>query len=551
MLANLVEPFLTQYYLLDAACGSHMDAEQQQRMFYELARIFCLPADEELQKLYECSNAEHFRKIRDLVSYQRFCRTVEYAQTVGQPVDITYTDRLILSQKREAMTIHEAIFGKVRNRTRELVYATAQTMARKGGLDAMLLVSFMEYHGICVAADPEGAVRRLRLGARWNSLFGNLMGIAYDAPHRQEYYDILFSSLRNAGQKPVYEHILASWNHGITPKRNAVARILEKAFGLGGIKRNQYDQVFARVAFSGIISAEDKEKLLLKRQSDSLEALSGIPFDVEMEDTVEFDESGIEQVPIYREKEIRKLLQNIHVAKTCPAEACMPLLVVSSDSYINDMYIKLLQSGFRESAVVELDAGTLTDVDFAGSVDANIFLRSLSETKSARTVFMIKDCHELSPACTEELIKVLDVEYRKKYKLFQPALNLDLSGLVFVLFASRRTADVQRLAECCDTVRTGKVKENERSLVVEAMFRSRLQVFGDPAITLEPDGTKLLEGIDSNKLKKILDGALRAALYEKRGVITASDLEALTRERVEEGTKKGFGYMGGNTNAQN
>lgn len=549
MLAYLTEPFLTQYFLLDAACGSFMSDETKQEMFYELARLFCLPADEELRELYTCSEQEHFRKIRDLDSYHRFCRTIEYAETVGQPVELTYCDRLILSQKQEAMATYGNIFKKARSRTREMVYSTVQTKARKGDLDAMLLVSYMEYHGICVPADPEGAVKRLRLCARWNSLFGNLMGIAYDEGRRQEYYDILFSFLRSAGQKPMYEHILTSWGHGITPKRNAVARILEKAFGLGAIQRNIYDQVFARVAFSGIISVEDKEKLLLKRQSDALEALSGIPFDAEMEDTVEFDDSCIEQLPIYREKEVDKLLQNIHVAKTCPAEACMPLLVVSSDAYISDMYIKLLRNGFRDSALVELDAGTLMEADFAGAIGTNIFLRSLSETKSARTVFMIKDCHELRPACTEELIKVLDVEYRKKYKLFQPAVNLDLSGLVFVLFASRRTADVQRLAECCDTVRTVRVRESEKHQVVEAMFRSRLQVFGSPAVTLEAEGVKLLSDIDSETMKKILDSALRKALYEKQDMITAAEITALSKEYTAQDTRKGFGYMGGKTNA--
>ena len=262
MLAYLVEPFLTQYFLLDAACGSYMTDESKRDMFYELARIFCLPADGELEALFADSEQEHFRKIRDLSSYQRFCRTIEYAETVGQPAEITYRDRLILSQKREAMTVHENIFKKNRNCTREMVYSTVQSNARKGDLDAMLLVSFMEYHGICVHADPEGAVKRLRLGARWNSLFGNLMGIAYDEARRQEYYDILFSFLRSAGQKPMYEQILTSWNHGITPQRHAIARILEKAFSLGAIQRNVYDPVFARVAFSGIISVEDKELIL-------------------------------------------------------------------------------------------------------------------------------------------------------------------------------------------------------------------------------------------------------------------------------------------------
>jgi hypothetical protein len=181
----------------------------------------------------------------------------------------------------------------------------------------------------------------------------------------------------------------------------------------------------------------------------------------------------------------------------------------------------------------------------------NIFLRGMMETRSARTVFLVKDCHELEKPQLDELCKLLDGDYRRKYKLFQPPVSLDLSGLVFVLLAQERNAAVQQLAQLCDTVWTERIGQQEKAAVVEAVFRSRAKSFGMEDMTLEAGCREFLGSFDTKHIQQMLDTALRRAVFEGHGPITLAQLKESSREQSLAAPRRGFGYMGGNRNAAN
>ena len=545
----LLEPFLAQYYLLDAVCGTFMDEKAQRKMFHELAGIFCIADSDELRDYFYDSGLDHFREIQDLGAYERLCRTIEFAQKSGQNIELTDRDRLILAQKREAMSIKSELFRQVRNLTRETVYTTLLNMATNGSVDAMVTLSYMEYHGICVCKDIDGALRRMRACAKWNNLFGNLMCIAYDKENKQAYYDRLYTILRGASRKQVFDHICKETAAKRTAQKNQIAQIIESAFGLGIIKRSTFDRVFAKIAFSEMISVEDKEKILLNKQKDAIFSLSEIPFDVKWEDTLEFDESCVSELPLRREAELRKILRNITVAKKCPVEACSPLLIVASDDYVSDMYCKMLKKGFDTSRVVEIDAGTLTAQDFVGGKE-NVFLRGLSDTKKKRTVFMLTHCEEMEEEQLDELVKMLDCEYRRKFKLFQPPVSLDLSGLVFVLLASGRSREIVRLAENCDTVWADRIDIAEKASVVDSLFRARSISFGCPTLKIEKGCTEFLSRFDPEKVRLIVDSALRNAIYEKNNKVTLASVKSVCEQENIAASKREFGYTGGNNRAK-
>lgn len=540
----LLEPFLSRFYLLESICGSFMTEQERLAMFRELAKVFCLPECDQLRSLYEVSQQAHFSAIRDLGAYERLCRTMEFAEKSGQDMAVSDVDQMILAQKREAMTVRSELFRQGKNLTRETVSATLLDMAMNGSIDAMVTLAYMEYHGICVCADRETAVKRLRLCARWNDLLGNLMGIAYDRERTQQYFDNLGTILRSATQKQVFAHICRFHGFIGTCERNSVARIIERAFGMNIIKRRQYDQVFARVAYSELIGIEDKEKLLLNKQKDAIASLSDLPFNVKWTTSAPFDETCTETLPLNREEEVRKLLQNLTVARQCPAEVYMPLLIVTQDEYLTEMYGQLLKKGLSTAPVVELDAASLTTQDFAGFRE-NVFLRGLSETRSARTVFLLKHCEELREEQMDELIRMLSYEYRRKFKLFQPAVSLDLSGLQFILFAGERNRQVLKLAEHCDTVWTEHISAEEKNAVVDAVFHSRSASFGYGSMTMEEGCREFLAAYDTRQVQMIVDCALRGAIFDKRRSISLSTIKTICADQNINTPKRGFGYMGG------
>lgn len=541
----LLEPFLVRYFLLDALCGGFLTDAQREKLFFELAEVFCLSQEGALREFYGAVRQPHFQAIEDLAGYQRLCRTVEFADLTAQDAGLTDRDRLILAQKRKAMTAKAALFPQGKNLTRETVLAGLTGKAENGSIDAMTALAYLEYHGIFGCADRETAIRRARLCAKWNDLFGNLFCIAYGGAEKQEYYDTLFTVLRGAAEQPVFRHICDATHWRGTCCRRSEARLMEKAFGMEIIKRGCFDRTFARAAFSPLLSAGDKEKLLLSRQPD---AWTGLPFDLRAGEGLRFDEGCAAGLPLHREEELRKILQNFAVAQRCPAEVYRSLLIVSAEEYPVRMYGDMIRQGLAGAPVTELDAGTLTDADFAATGD-NVFLRGMGKTGSMDTVFLIRDCQELSEDHAAQLCKVLDGDFRRGFKLFQPAVSPDLSGLRFVLLASRMTSGVRGLADYCDTVSVGRVRPEEKDAVISNIFRRRAGAYGCAGLELEEEGRTYLAGFDIGQASAVLDGAIRDAVFCQAGTITLQALQQVSRERNLTPGRREFGYTGGDFHA--
>ena len=546
----LIEPLLTEFFLIDSICRGFLDEAGQREIFQELAKIFCVPVNAQTQQYYAAANAEPYKTVTDYAAYERLCRTIEFAERSGQCVELTPVDRVVLAQKREAMLIKAALFKQNKNLTADIIADILLSTALNGNVDAMATLSYMEYHGICICQDQENALRRMRLCAKWNHLFGNLMGIAYDADNQEKYYDILYTILRSSNQREVFKYICTFTGYDQACAKNPIARIIEQAFGLGIVNRNTYDRIFAKVAFSRLLSVEDKEKLLLNKKQGAIVSLSDIPFDVDRDKKFSFDRKMAQNLPLHREAELDKLLCSLSPATNNRLSLYQTLLVAGDDAYVADMYVEALKAGFAaDNKVIEVDAGTLGMEDFVGAKE-NFLLRGLSETKQSHTVFLVKDCEEIGERELEELIKLLDYEYRCKFKLLEPTVSLDLSDVLIVLFASETNEKVRALARECDVVWTARISEAEKQTVIEDTFRLRAQSFGVGRAKLEEDGKAYLAGFKTEQIMRIIDGALKKAAYENEQVVTAENLKTISAQQNIPGFRRGFGYLGGAGNEQ-
>ena len=541
----LVEPLLSQFFLIDAICRGFIGEEEKKGIFEELAKLFCVPLNSETEQYYTVANSDQYKNIVDYSSYERLCRTIEFAEVSGQHVELTKIDRVILAQKRESMKVKSEIFKQSKNLTADIIVDTLLDTSMNGNVDAMVTLSYMEYHGICICKDSKNAVKRLALCAKWNSLFGNLMGIVYDSRNKEDYYNILFTILRSSNQREVFKYICEYTSFESECTKSPVARIIEKAFGLGIIRRNVYDQIFAKVAFSSLISCEDKEKLLLSKKKDAIVSLSDIPFDVNRDKLFSFDCAKAQNIPLRREEELHKILCSISPATSNRSALYQPLLVAGDDEYIQDMYVDALKAGFaKKNKVFEVDAGTLSVQDFAGSKE-NFLLRGLSETKESHTVFLVKHCEDIGESEQEELQKLLDYEYRRKFKLLEPTVSLDLSDVLIVLFASEVTERVRRLAKECDVVWTRRINDEEKLTVIDSTFDVRSKSFGIRSAKMDDACKRFLIPFKTGQIIRIIDGALKKAAYDNEKVITAESLKTITAQQNVTRSKREFGYLGG------
>ncbi len=541
----LIEPLLTQFFFMDAICRGFLDEEARLKTFQELARVFCVPTDEETMLHFEIANRGEYRSVADYPAYERLCRMIEFAEQSGQAVEQTAIDRVVLAQKRESMRMKAEIFKQSKNLTADIIADTLLHTAMNGNVDAMVTLAYMEYHGLCIGKDTENAMKRIRQCAGWNHLFGNLMGIAYDKKERAAYFDTLYTVSRSSNQREVFRYICAATGYNKRVSKRPVADIVEQAFGMGIVQRNVYDPVFAKVVFSTLISAEDKEKLLLNRKRDAIASLSDIPFDARRETAFSFRFKRAEKLPLNREEELQRIFCSLSPAINGREALYRPLLVVGDDEYLSQMYLQAVKSGFeRSNAVIEVDAGMLTEQDFAGAKE-NFVLRGLSETKQSHTVFLIKHCDELGEKLLEELVKLLDYAYRRRFKLLEPTVSLDISDVLPVLFASENNSRVRRLAEECDVVWTARLSEAEKQTVIDTMFRSRSKSFGVRRVKVAEDCKAFLAPFKTGHILRIIDGALKKAAYDNAPLITAASLRSVTDQQNIHRDRRGFGYFGG------
>lgn len=541
----LMEPFLTQYFLLEAICRGFVSEAETRKIYEELARIFCVPLNDETEQYYQTANSEQYKTIGDYSSYERLCRTIEFAESRGQEVGLTEIDRVILAQKRESMLIKSEIFKQGKNLTRDIIADTLLEMAMNGNIDAMTTLAYMEYHGICLCQDRKNATKRLSLCAKWNNLFGNLMGIVYDDANTKRYYDVLYTILKSSNQREVFKYICEFNEYNGKCSKNPIARIIEQAFGLNVVKRETYDRIFAKVAFSELVSVEDKEKLLLNKKKEAIVSLSEIPFDVERTSKLIFEEDVARQVFLERDEEVSEMFCSLFPAVNGRMDLYRTLLVAADDEYISEMYTSALKKGFHKSnSVIEVDASMLSMQDFAGAKE-NFILRGLSETKKSRTVFLINNCNEIGEKELDELMKLLDYEFRRKFKLLEPTVSMDLSDVVIVLFSSESNEKVKHLSQECDVVWTKRINDTEKESVIKSVFESRTKTFGCTQVAVDDDCKAYLQPFRTGEIIRIIDGALKKASYENKMVITSETLRTVSEQQNINRRKREFGYIGG------
>ena len=527
----LLNAFLVRYCYLSAVIPN----DCRQDPFGELADVFCLEYEKELSDYRWLLCAPHFASMQDKNSFERFCRILEFGRLSGQNATLSDAENRVLSAKREALgALHKILpAGEL---ARESVSSALYAAAVKGDLYAMTALAYMEYHGIGMRADREGALRRIFAAARWNDLFANLMGLAYDTKRQSVYNDRLHTVRFGAGIE-ICDSVTAFREITAPARHDAVAALLERAFAMQIVKPECYDRTFGRVVFSSLASVQDKEKLLFAGR-EAIASLARLPFDVK-NTPMSFDFSLSAQVPWQGDRILRNLtvlLTGSHLAK--------PLFLSCADNYAAWAYADLFRRGFADSPLYTVDAKSLTERDFSRS-EEHLLLRAMSCTRSACPVILVTGAEELSPHLSPELVGLFDPRARERFALSY-GVSMDLSGARFIFIAACRTAALRPLYEECDTVNVAALTKEEKSFILQRVFDTRKACFGCDRMQLEDACVEPLAGLDLEKAEAVLDCAIGMALYQNRDAVTLLMVKQIMEEKRITAQKRGFGYSGGN-----
>lgn len=543
MKAYLIEAFLSSYYLVESICGELIHERTRGAVFHEMARLFCISGEAALGKYRAESKSEVYYSVQDQASFERLCRLIEFSRLRGRAQTLSQTDRVIIACKRHAVMKKNEIVKSNMNLTGESILSALSEVAEKGNVDACSIIAFMEYHGICREADRRSAVSRIRKAAGWNNLFACFMGVDYDPDMRMHYLSVLRSVLSVEGKERAFAYVAEELKIKCAIEKDPGAEILEIAFCKGTVKRDTYDRCACDIAHSALLSYEDKAHILHNNNKELLEHTVSVPFSAVKGEVREFDRSVCRSLPVSRDEELRSILRNVTLPASCSPEICKPLFVVSGDEYVCERYCEMLKGGFGGSAVI-IDAGKLSSHDFDVR-SCNVFLRGMAETGIAETVFLIKNCDMLEPVMLEELCKMLDCGYRKRFDLYHSGVAFDLSSLRFVLFASGQGAHLKALSDLCETVTLQKTSDEEKPAIIKTILESQCRVFGCGEVTMSEECKTRLAGFEAKQIDKIIEGALRSLIYDGKKEMTVDTVEEACASLKIRTSARGFGFNGG------
>ncbi|MBR5479180.1 MAG: hypothetical protein IKU84_03295 [Clostridia bacterium] len=520
----LTERFLTQFFLIKAILNGIVCDKTIEKVFSDLVKIFCLPLKKaERDALFTAIFSEPFANINDNASYLRLCRTVEFAN-----ITLNENDRMIFTSLGEAMGCKDSIFTE-KNLTASSVADRLDRAAMSGNVSAMATLSYFENRGILVQKDKAASLRRMALVADWNHVFGNLLALSCTG--EDMYLDNLYTILDTPNQRAAVEHICSAYKMKKTCRKKPRVKILETAFEMQVLDRNQFHRKLSKILFSDLISNEDKKKLILDAHA---EEYLKIPFDAKVEE-VNFYQSNFKPFKGRREERENILCAMSPVWCECE-ELYRPLMLVESgEAQASGIYYEALKNSF--SHVVEVDAATLTPQDFFGG-EQHFVLRALGETGVAATVILMKNAHLLDEALLEEFAKLLRRDFREKFKLANPAINFDLSRTIFVLFSNRI---IREFESSCQVISVKPLERKEKSEVIGEIFANRAMSLNRD-IKLTKDAVEVLSSISMVYIPRVVDDLLRCAIFKNKAKICTEDID-LSLYNVEKSNE--FGYFGG------
>lgn len=543
----LMQSFLTSFFTLEAVCGAFMNDVEKQKMYIALSKLYGLKDRTLLKQCYTLSQETELSSIRTAADYERFCRVLSFARSVGQDPQITALDRMMLSCKGDAMAAVKTFDGGSEMLTETGVTVRLQNKAAGGNVRAAEVLAFMEYNGICTARKQKKAIAAVAKFSCWNSLFCNLMGLAWDADSRDTYIGNLYTFLHHHALDEEFDHICTAFGCEKPSEISTQVLLVEEGFAREIIERNRFDSIFAEVAVSELLSMQDKEKLLLTGKNYA-SSLPKLPYGVHRNGTLSVNTDKAADLPASRAQERESILRNLRITQLCPPSARKPLLLVSSDAFVSERYARWLKTCIDGVPVVELDAAKLENYDFAGN-ENNVFLRSLAKTQTTRTVFFIYNCESLSAESADELMKMLAFEYRKQCPFAQLQVAPDLSEMMFVLFTHPEQVGLHLFSRECETVRLQRISESEKRWMVETVFNTCKEEFAVPHLTADAEVIDYLCAYNAGTVQQLLYAVIKDTVVDGKTNVTVQALMKVGAENKTNSVTRTFGFTGGSENA--
>lgn len=534
---KLFSKFLGTAYLLEALVGGLISRAEDIEIFNKLAEIYLIDDVELLDRFRELSFSEDYYNMNTLEEYERACRMLEYAQVRGIDAGLTPDDKRILSAKRVALRCAKDILPEVENLNPDAVTDALLKGISVGNIIAMIGLAFLNYTGYAIGKNPRRALVNLNHAARWNSLDANLFLAYFDPSRAQECIARILASDKGSDTKELAD--LVSQAYGVSEAASdECSALLERAFCLGAVERNICDVTFEHIIYSGVISPSDKKMIIESYNKNTMAHYDGIPAYADATTPMTWDRGAFSDMSIKREDEIRRIKSNLVGIKGRARPHYKPLLLVCRDAFVLGEYKRALGRALGANPIRVLDARHFGDYTFSQST-SNVFISEIAISRTMSTVFMIDFVHAINPGLMPSLCKFLDAGTRAHFRILQPSVGIDLSGILPILF-SQSEPDGE-LEQYCDVIRLAPISDAEKGCVISEILERYLDAYDIENVTLSSSVIEKLKGKSCEQIEDAIDEIVKyMALEDKSGVVDDECLTLVLKGVLKNTVKFGF-----------
>ncbi|MDE6441383.1 MAG: hypothetical protein K2L12_01345 [Clostridia bacterium] len=538
MLNATVELFMSEYFLIKAVLGKHL--ENSEKLFMALCKIFLIPENDagELYRLSENPTARAITTDKDFLQHQRM---IKYSHLIGTADECNPEWEEIAKIKGSTILFAQSkkLFPNA-DASRNMIYTCLVSAATCGKVSALRITGILQCEGIFFGKNERLGIKTLSKAADWNDTVSTLALLRYCKDMRGFNMTRLKQEVTDTPFEELYEIAAKEYGGAYTGQIEEV-KLLNKAFNSGALKREMYDPKYVRILNSTALYIKDKEKVVFAQSRELASVIADLPLKLTNVKTAPVDVKAISNTAINREREVSAVVRALNNADLRHLPSYRPLCLCCNSIYILETYARALNAKSVDTHVEVMDVAELSEYDF-DLTPSNIFVRSIDEDKDNR--FLLFFCGDVSESKTDAVKSILQSERRAKFHLNNPSVTLNLSAVLPVCFCDESNARV--LKPYCDVIQLAEITEGEMSVAVNNVIAIKEKLYGVSAIKLDGDVAEIFKGYDIDTAEKLIDEAVRAR-REKGAVIT------LTREILEEygaaNVRQTIGF-GGNNNGR-
>lgn len=513
------EMFLSEYFLGKAVLGKYLSDDKE--LFSVLSKI-CLIPEEERGKLYDLAENETAKKITTDKEYMQHRRLQKYSVLMGEEQTINAVWEEIVKLKGNAIILaHENHLAAESEGARNGVYTNLSAAAASGSILALRMIGILQCEGIFFEKNKEAGLKNLAKAADWNDGIGILALLFYNEEGRWANVIRLKQVMTDTPFFKLYR--LAEKKYGVFEGSDAgEAKLLQKAFNSGVLKRETYEPKYARILNSKVLYLQDKERAMFTQNKEKLCNIGDLPLKLVHKNILPFDYTALEDLVVKRKRETSAIVCALDGSGLRAASSYRPLCICSESMYLLNLYAKALFSLQKGVHSEKLNVAELSEYEFEPTQN-NIFVRNIAEDKDNR--FLLFFCGEISERKMDAINNILQSARRTKFHLINPGVTLNLGAILPICFCDKRNLDA--LKPYCDVVEIAPLTREETSCALNEILKRKQKSYNVAQVELRGAPSDVFAGYDIDTAERMIDAAIRA--YRANGAKML-----FTREILEE-----------------